>query len=94
MVKLAYSWISKLGKGKLQYQLQYHADHDVEELKRYWAALLDIRPENIKPIRKSNSGQLGTRNFRSQYGLLSVRVGDTIFRSKLQAWMDYVESRW
>jgi hypothetical protein len=94
MMKLANRWICLLTERKIEYQLQYHADHDVEELQKYWAELLNINPQIIKPIRKSNSNSLKGRQFRSVYGILTVRVGDTYLRSRLQAWMDVVKSQW
>ncbi|MBA3872808.1 MAG: hypothetical protein H0X30_27065 [Anaerolineae bacterium] len=94
MVNLAHSWLKRLSNRSFFYGLQYHSDHDVDELKQYWANLLDISPDDIHPIRKSNSGQLTGRQFRSLYGLLSVETGDTYLRAKMQAWMDIVKSQW
>jgi hypothetical protein len=53
-----------------------------------------IEPEIIAIKRKSNSGQLSGRQFRSQYGVFSVRANDTYFRSRLGAWMEYVLEDW
>lgn len=94
MVKLAFRWITLFSVRKIQYDLQYHADHDVDELKLFWAGQLGIPTECIRETRKSNSGQLGRRNFRSEYGLLTVRTGDTYFRARLQAWMDFIKTQW
>jgi hypothetical protein len=94
MVKMANDWIVKLSTHKAYYRLQYHADHDIDELKVYWSTLLNITPEIIKPIRKSNSNQLSGRQFRSVYGLLTVAVADTYFRARLEAWMDIIKSQW
>lgn len=94
MIKLAYFWMTRLTTKKLDFSLQYHADHDVAELKQYWAELLNIKPEWIKVIRKSNSNQLTGRQFRSIHGLLTVRVSDTYFRSRLESWMDTIKSQW
>lgn len=85
----------RLSPGRpIRYRLQYHADHDVDELKRYWAAILDIDPSIIKDQRKSNSNQLTGRNWRSIHGLLTLEVSDTYFRSRMQAWMDFIENQW
>jgi hypothetical protein len=94
MVRLAYRWLKELSVNKMGFQLQYHADHDVDELKAFWSELLGIDPARITPIRKSNSNQLTGRKFRSVHGLLTVRVGDTALRARLQAWMDYVKEQW
>jgi hypothetical protein len=94
MVRLAHYWMRKFAVKKFYYALQYHADHDVEVLKRYWADVLGVSPEHIKATRKSNSGQLGGRHFRSVNGVLAVSVGDTYLRARLQAWMDYIKNQW
>jgi len=94
IVKLGHYWIGLFAKRKRQYEMQYHADHDIDELKSYWGNLLGMSPELIKATRKSNSNQLSHRNFRSQHGLLTIRVTDTYFRSRLEAWMDTVKSQW
>jgi hypothetical protein len=78
----------------MDYRLQLHVDHDEAELKRFWAQQLHIEPERIHTMRKSNSNQLKGRKFRSVHGLLTVRIGDTYLRSRLQAWMDTVKSQW
>ena len=83
MLVLAHRWIAELTtKSRMYYRLQYHVDQDLDELKRFWADLLNIAPESITVLRKSNSGQLSGRRFRSKYGLLSVRVGDTYLRAR------------
>lgn len=94
IVRLAYQWIRKLSPKQPEYSLQYHADHDTDELRDFWGKILDIDPVAVKLVRKSNSGQLAGRKFRSVYGLLTVRVCDTYFRARLQAWMDIIKSQW
>lgn len=94
LVRLAHRWITRLTANKVSYTLQYHADHDVKQLKQYWAGILGIETDIITVKRKSNSNQLSGRQFRSVRGLLSVRVGDTYLRARLQGWMDFVQARW
>ncbi|MBN8637576.1 MAG: hypothetical protein J0M07_19810 [Anaerolineae bacterium] len=94
MVKIANKWIKQFATNKLAYRLQYHTDHDVDELKNYWAGILGIEPAIISVMRKSNSNQLAGRKYRSVYGLLTVSTGDTQFRSRLQAWIDYIKAQW
>ena len=94
LVCLAHRWIVRFTTNKMGYCLQYHVDHDEQELKQYWGGILGVQPDIIKSIRKSNSNQLKGRNFRSVHGLLTVRVGDTYLRARLQAWMDYVKAQW
>ena len=94
MIALANKWIVKFTNNQIDYHVQYHADHDVEQLKRYWGKIVAIDLELIKPIRKSNSNELSGRQFRSVYGVFMVRTGDTYFRARLEAWMDYVKAQW
>lgn len=94
MIVLANKWMCRFAKNKIAYRLQYYVDHDQDELKRYWGSLLNIEPDCITTMRKSNSGQLAGRNFRSKYGVLTIEVGDTYFHMRLQAWMEYVKNQW
>jgi hypothetical protein len=94
MVMLAHHWISQLTSKRIDYGLQYHVDHNADELKCFWADLLKIEPERIKTMRKSNSGQLKGRQFRSVHGVLMVRVSDTYLRARLEAWMEFVKFQW
>lgn len=94
IIKVAHRWMLKFGERKFAYRFQYHADHDVGELQHYWGGVLGINPDIIKPMRKSNSNQLTGRKFRSVYGVMTISVGDTRFRSRLQAWIDYIKAQW
>ncbi len=96
VMKLAYAWLVRYGKdaSKLDYYVQMHIDHDEDEVKQYWAYALNIDPTKIKTMRKSNSGQLKGRKFNSQYGVLSIQLGDTYLRARLEAWMDYLRKQW
>lgn len=96
VIVLAHYWIKKLSnpENKFFYALQIHKDHDEEEIKAYWAQALGIDSTIIHTTRKSNSGELSGRKFRSQWGLLSIQANDTYFMSKMQAWMDYRRQEW
>jgi hypothetical protein len=78
----------------VKYSVQYHADQDLQELPRFWAGMLSVAPSEIRLQRKSNSGRLSGRTWRSEHGVLNVYAGDTMFRSRLQAWMDCLQERW
>ena len=78
----------------MEYRIQIHIDQDEDEIKQFWGDLMDICPDEVKTMRKSNSGKLSGRNWRSQYGVLTIRIGDTTFRSKLEAWIDYLKKQW
>jgi transcriptional regulator with XRE-family HTH domain len=91
---LADFWIRRFANNPVRYSLQYHADQDVDDLKRVWARLLRIDPEEIRLQRKSNSNQLNGRSWRSRWGVLTVGSADTYFRARLQAWMDRIFEEW
>jgi AcrR family transcriptional regulator len=94
VVALASVWIRRLSRNRVGYSVQYHADQNLEELRRFWSELLGVTPDQIRLQRKTNSGRLGGRSWRSRYGVLTVRVGDTLLRARLQAWMDCLKEQW
>jgi hypothetical protein len=94
VVCLAAAWIRRLTSNKVSFSIQYHKDQDPKKLARFWAAELGIEPSTIRPQRKSNSNRMTGRTWRSQYGVLTVRVGDTYLRARLQAWMDCQRKEW
>jgi transposase-like protein len=94
VVVLATRWLRALSRNKLDFSVQYHADQNLRELSEFWASLLDIEPGDVRMQRKTNSGRLGGRTWRSKYGVLSVRTCDTMLRARLQAWMDCVQEQW
>jgi transcriptional regulator with XRE-family HTH domain len=94
VVRLADSWIRRFSRNKVSYSLQYHADQDPDYLIRFWSFGLGVDPKLIAYQRKSNSGQLSGRTWRSTHGVLTVRACDTALRARLQAWMDRTQDRW
>ena len=94
VVVLCNRWLRQLSNKSPTYWVQYHADQDLEELCRFWAEELDIRPDEVRLQRKSNSNQLAGRTWRSVHGVLTVRVGDTLLRAKLEGWMDRLRESW
>lgn len=94
VVVLANRWILRLARNPVKYAVQYHADQDVLELQRFWGITLDIHPTAVTLQRKSNSGNLSGRKWRSRWGVLTVRANDTMLRARLQAWMDFVRESW
>lgn len=79
---------------KLNYRLQYHVDQNFDDLKLFWGINLKINPDEIVFQRKSNSGKLAKRQWRSQYGVLTIAANDTYLRAKIQAWMDFLKDSW
>jgi excisionase family DNA binding protein len=87
-------WVRRLSDRSPVFWLQFHADQDPGQLSRFWSDLLDAPSESVRLLRKSNSNQLTGRIWRSRYGVLSVTVGDTYLRARLQAWMDLTQRSW
>lgn len=94
VIRLANRWIIRFARNPVTYALQYHADQDPDYLERFWSFGLGVSPDLIRFQRKSNSGQLGGRTWRSKYGVLTVCAGDTYLRARLQAWMDRTQDGW
>ena len=73
---------------------KHHADQDPEQLALFWSTYLGADLRRFRHQRKSNCGQLAGRSWRSEYGVLTVTANDTLFRARLQAWMDRVKDGW
>jgi hypothetical protein len=94
VVKLAARWIRRFSRNPVTYYVQYHADQDLRELKGFWSNTLGVSLDDIHVQRKSNSNGLAARTWRSLHGVLTVRACDTLFRARLQGWIDRVEETW
>jgi AcrR family transcriptional regulator len=94
IVVLCARWIRRFTHKAMRYSIQYHADQDLEELRRFWAAKLGVEPGDIRFQRKSNSGRLTGRMWRSKYGVLTVSAGDTLLRGRLEGWMHALQDQW
>jgi hypothetical protein len=94
VMRIATLWLSRLTEARLRFLLQYHADQDLDELRKFWGGTLDVEPDTIKLQRKSNSNQLAGRQWRSRHGVIAVRVPDTLLRARLQARMDCLRAEW
>jgi hypothetical protein len=94
VTRLGQRWIREFTRNKVTYSIQYHVDQDLSELRRYWGARLSIDAESIDLQRKSNSNGLNARTWRSEHGVLTVRVGDTQLRARLQGWIDRLQEQW
>jgi transcriptional regulator with XRE-family HTH domain len=90
----AAQWMRILSNKPLIYSIQYHADQDLGKLREFWASQLGAAPDEIRFQRKSNSGRLASRTWRSEFGVLTVTVYDTYFREEMQAWVDWVRNAW
>jgi hypothetical protein len=94
IVVMAARWLRFLSGRDPIVRVTYHADQDVEELRRFWANAVATDPAAIRFHRKSNSGQLRTRVWRCEHGVASVDSYDTLLRARLQAWMDRIQQDW
>lgn len=94
VILVADRWVRRFTGNKVDYWLQYHADQDLDELVAFWAAQLAVDYSSIRLQRKSNSGQLTGRSWRSQYGVLTIRTCDTLFRARLQGWIESLQKQW
>jgi hypothetical protein len=94
VILLADSWLRCLSTKVLRYSIQYHADQDLDELCAHWGELLEMDGGAIQFQRKSNSGQMKGRSWRSQFGVLTIWAGDTLLRARLQAWIDRLKDEW
>jgi hypothetical protein len=92
-VKLAARWLRKLTPRRLTFSIQYHADQDLVGLRRYRAEALATDPDAIRLQRKSNSGRLAGRRWRSPLGVLTITVQDTLCAHDCRrGWIDYARA--
>jgi hypothetical protein len=94
VVALCARWIRPFTSSRIVCSVQYHADQDLTELRAFWSRLLDVSPAEICTQRKSNSGWLQGRTWRSTYGVLTLTVDDTLLRARLQGWIDCLREQW
>jgi len=94
VMTVAVAWLRRLTARRLKSSIQYHADQDLAEQRAFWGRELAIDGESIRFQRKSNSGQLRGRTWRSQDGVLCITVYDTLLRARLQGWIDSAREEW
>jgi hypothetical protein len=94
VVMLANRWIRHFSRNPVTYSVQVHADQDLGELAAFWGAHLGVRASEIKFVVKSYSGRLRKRVWRCRYGVINVRASDTLFRARLQGWIDRLKEEW
>ena len=94
VMKVATQWLRRLTDRPLSYSIHHHADQDLTELCHFWSELLDTEASAMRLYRKSNSGRLHGRTWRCPHGVLAVSVHDTLFRARLQAWIDRLTDEW
>jgi hypothetical protein len=96
LIQLAYHWLRRLANPAraFDFRVQIHTDQNITELVQFWSIQLQVNPDLIRLQRKSNSGRLSGRVWRSKYGVLTVRVSDTYLRCRLEAWMTLLQDSW
>ncbi len=94
IIRVADRWIRRFARNPVTYAIQYHADQDLEYLRRFWVFGLGTDIRAIRCQRKSNSNQLTGRTWRSKHGVLTVSANDTWFRMRLEAWMHRLKESW
>ncbi|MBD3261713.1 MAG: hypothetical protein GF334_08610 [Candidatus Altiarchaeales archaeon] len=94
IVAFSYRWIKKHSKKKPYFTVRLYPDSNEVNVKRFWAETLNIAESDIHTTRKSNSGRMAHRNWRSEYCVFSMSFGDTYLRAKIQALLDYIQAEW
>jgi hypothetical protein len=94
VVAMAAGWLQRLTRKRLIYSIQYHVHQRLEDICEFWSRVLGIDGSIIRFQRKSNSGELNGRRWRSAHGVLTVVVDDTYLRARLQAWIDRIRQDW
>lgn len=95
VMKLANTFLTQYHPStKMGYWVHYYPDQNPLEVQKYWGEILHIEPSSIKLVAKTNSGELKGRNWNSPNGIITIRVGDVRLRSKIQAWIDYLQDQW
>lgn len=94
VIRLGAHWIRRFTEHPVAFAFQHHADQNPVQICEFWGELLGVDSSEIKFQRKSNSGKLSGRSWRSKYGVLQVRTSDTSLRARIDAWMDAVRGEW
>ncbi len=94
VVRLSAYWVRRFSSNPVAFEFQHHADQEPQEICAFWSTILNVEPTAIRFQRKSNSGGLAGRSWRSRHGVLTVCTADTYFRARLQAWMDGIRAEW
>lgn len=94
VIALGAFWLRRMSKHQPTVDVQYHVDQEPEELRAFWSGVAGIQPDFIRLFPKSNSSQLRTRIWRCEHGVAAIKVHDTLFRARLQAWIDRIRQGW
>ena len=91
---VAERWLRRLCTKPIHYGVQHHADQDLDVLRAFWSSHLDVPAADIGFLQKTNSGQLANRRWRCVHGVMTLRCFDTMFRARLEAWIQLMRQEW
>lgn len=94
MMVMCNNIIKKFASNKITYSVQYHVDQNTDTLANYWSKVLGIKHNEIRFVKKTNSGQMKGRNWRCINGVMTISVGDTYLKSKIDALSDHIMKQW
>ena len=90
MIRLVLKFLREdceIPEDRLRFWAQLHPSLDSKKAQKYWARIADTRPSKIKTIQNQNKTNKGKRKGHP-YGCLEVSVHDTLFRARVEGWMD------
>jgi hypothetical protein len=53
-----------------------------------------VEPDRLKVLAQVNRNQLKFRTCRSGHGVLTITVSETLFRARVQGWIDGIKEEW
>jgi DNA-binding XRE family transcriptional regulator len=93
-IALTVHWFRLCSRKMPRFSIQYHADQRLNDLHAFWAGQLSLPDLRIYFQRKSNSNQLTGRTWRCEFGVMTVAVSDTLFRARIQGWIERMQGQW
>lgn len=96
IVKLAHDIIEKFRnqKNKIHFVLHIYDDHDEDLIREFWSKIFGISKEELVISMTKNRKNLAGRNWANAHGIATVSANDTMLRSRIQGWIDYVKKSW
>ena len=94
IVRLCNVVLKRLSDKKIEYNLSFYDDHNEAELKSFWSNELKVPVEQIRSYIKNGRKKLAGRNNASVNGTMQIRMSNTMLKSKIDGWMDKLQSVW
>ncbi len=76
---------------KIRLRVRLHPSLDGSKAKRYWSRVSGVASSKIKATKNLNKTNKGKRKGHP-YGCLEVAVHDTLFRARIEGWMDQLKN--